>query len=1466
MPTGVTGGWLNNVVTITGTATVTGTYTYLITLTGGCGVITKTGKIYVKPDDMIVLSSAAGTDSQTTCINTAPTNIRYTTTVAIGAAVTGLPPGMSGTWLNNVFTIAGTPTVAGTYSYTVITSGGCVPATITGTINVQPNNTITLSTAAGTDSQTLCINTAITSITYTTTGSIGATYAGLPAGVIGGWSNNVVTISGTPTVAGTYNYTITLTGGCGVVTKTGTIVVKPNDTIVLGSAAGTNAQTVCINTAPTTIMYNTTIATNASVIGLPTGMSGNWSGNVFTISGTPTVAGTYTYTVTTSGGCVPATATGTIVVKPDNTITLISVAGTDSQTFCIYTPLPVNIQYTTTIATSASATGLPTGLTGTWVNNIYTISGTPTVSGTYTYTVTTTGGCAPATATGTIVVNPNNTITLSSVAGTDAQRVCINSNLTTITFATTRATGATITGLPAGVIGGWSNNVYTISGASTVSGLFTYTITLTGGCGIITKTGSILVDAATVAGTISSSSGLICNGSTPPTISLTGNTGSTIVWQIKSSTPSATYTNTNPIRNGTSISDVVNNAAPGSTQVVNYYQALVQNGVCNILTTNSVAVAVDPTSQVGAILPTQSVQEVCIGSPATSIVLPSNVGTIIWQTASSVGGAYSNIPGQTTATLPSANIPTGTANTTYYKAQVTSGVCPSIYSQVASVQVDAATVAGTISSSSGLICNGSTPPTISLTGNTGSTIVWQIKSSTPSATYTNTNPIRNGTSISDVVNNAAPGSTQVVNYYQALVQNGVCNILTTNSVAVAVDPTSQVGAILPTQSVQEVCIGSPATSIVLPSNVGTIIWQTASSVGGAYSNIPGQTTATLPSANIPTGTANTTYYKAQVTSGVCPSIYSQVASVQVDAASVAGTVYYMNGNSPICNQGAKPTISLQNNTGNNIYWQISAPPISTISLGAGTSSLTYNNIGTTGALLNSTIDNTAPILNSSFRYYRAVVANGVCPADISTPIELEVIPTPLIDSIKPNERCGPGTIDLYAHSNLGIVNWFAANAGGNALSTSNNFTTPYLTKNINNYYVSGLFRGCSSLTRTAVLAEVITIPTVPPIPDSTYCGPHVFNICIKATDNGVVNWYTNPTGGNPFSIGDCYTTPVIRSNTTYYVDAAFRGCTTVTRTAVNAIIFEVPVIAAVPNLNLCVGNLMSVTRYASLGKPPYLYTFITDSSQVFGQISGGLLGLNPGASNTSNVNGQNSGTLLGVKSGVTNVIFNIKDKNNCVSLNSNTFSLKTYDPVKPLNFNYQAYYQDDLIIPTKKDSGYILYNWNPGMNLNFTNIPEPIFNGTNTTDYVLVRTDTTSYCTVADNYHIDVTKDFILDVPNAFTPNYDGLNDKLRIIANAGIESIENFAIFNREGIQVFPINSNQGWSSKSIQPNYENHIERVAPNNSYQANSNRGWDTWDGKDAQGKVLETDGYFWKAFIHFKDKSSKLQTGMFLLLK
>ena len=132
--------------------------------------------------------------------------------------------------------------VGSPFTYTIDLTGGCGNISTTGTISVSLENIISLSSAVGSDAQTVCVNTALTNITYVTVLATGATITGLPSGVSGSWAGDVVTISGTPdtTIGSPFTYTVELTGGCGVVSTTGTITVNPDNTIGLSSAALTD--------------------------------------------------------------------------------------------------------------------------------------------------------------------------------------------------------------------------------------------------------------------------------------------------------------------------------------------------------------------------------------------------------------------------------------------------------------------------------------------------------------------------------------------------------------------------------------------------------------------------------------------------------------------------------------------------------------------------------------------------------------------------------------------------------------------------------------------------------------------------------------------------------------------------------------------------------------------------------------------------------------------------------------------------------------------------------------------------------------------------------------------------------------------------------------------------------------------------------------------------------------------------
>ena len=221
--------------------TVVDTLFYYVVVTGTCATDTSNAaEVMVRGNTSITTQPVT---PAAVCINgTAPilsvtatgttlTYLWYSNVANNNTSGTSIPTATNSTYTPPV-------TAAGTLYYYVVVTGACGPVTSNAVaVLVNPNNTVTLTSAPGTINQNTCSGTAITPITYNTTGATGATFASLPAGVSGAWAANVVTISGTPTVSGVFNYIVTLTGGCGAITTGGTLTISTGNIGPL--AAGT---------------------------------------------------------------------------------------------------------------------------------------------------------------------------------------------------------------------------------------------------------------------------------------------------------------------------------------------------------------------------------------------------------------------------------------------------------------------------------------------------------------------------------------------------------------------------------------------------------------------------------------------------------------------------------------------------------------------------------------------------------------------------------------------------------------------------------------------------------------------------------------------------------------------------------------------------------------------------------------------------------------------------------------------------------------------------------------------------------------------------------------------------------------------------------------------------------------------------------------------------------------------------
>lgn len=107
--------------------------------------------------------------------------------------------------------------------------------------------------------------------------------------------------------------------------------------------------------------------------------------------------------------------------------------------------------------------------------------------------------------------------------------------------------------------------------------------------------------------------------------------------------------------------------------------------------------------------------------------------------------------------------------------------------------------------------------------------------------------------------------------------------------------------------------------------------------------------------------------------------------------------------------------------------------------------------------------------------------------------------------------------------------------------------------------------------------------------------------------------------------------------------------------------------------------------------------------------------------------------------------------------------------------------------------GDLIFEWMPGASLSDSTIADPIAMPLQTTVYTFT-TETDQGCKAEDDLTITVTNIFEVILPNAFTPNGDGLNDFIGLRAR-GIEDLEQFAIFNRWGQKVFETNDiNDQW------------------------------------------------------------------------
>jgi hypothetical protein len=495
------------------------------------------------------------------------------------------------------------------------------------------------------------------------------------------------------------------------------IVDKTQPIITLTSAAFTNSQSVDLGVSITNIEYTLIGAPNAVVTGLPVGLLGVLTGGVYTISGFPTITGSYTYTVSTIGSCGTAYLTGIINVTSPLTIGSIPSSSTICSGSSITLVGPAvsggNGSYTYEWYSSSTLGGVYSPASG--INSTLNYVTDNLNTDTY-FQLTVKSGLSTVVSNSVFVgVNVTTpTITLSSSAFTNKQEVCYDSFITDINYTLGgNATDANVTGLPAGFIGTFDvlTGIYRISGSSKVAGAYTYTVTTKGSCGEASATGSINVNpiitfsgSGTPPISICSGSSIIIQGDAPQG----GNGTYTYEWYSKPF--GGVYT---PASGINSTLNYVSDKLYADT----YFQLKVTSGLCSAQSSEHIVII----DQLPIASITSGIGSIC-SSDQYTLPNPAIVqyGTYVWIE----DGTGSILPGTETSLTPTyiSDLNDAGKNVTFFLKVTSNNSCGSM-TDIASfvISVKPLSIATITPQSTTTFCQGGS---VVLNASTGNTYEW----------------------------------------------------------------------------------------------------------------------------------------------------------------------------------------------------------------------------------------------------------------------------------------------------------------------------------------------------------------------------------------------------------------------------------------------------------------------------------------------------------------------------------------------------------------------------------------------------------------------------------------------------------------------------------------------------------------------------------------------------------------------
>ncbi len=453
---------------IVGAPTLPGVYTFTVQVDDG------EGRLATQAQQITVLGGLSftpatvpnGVLSSPYSVTFVPVNASGSVTWSIVAG--SLPAGLTLNPTSGV--LSGTPNATGPFSFTVqAVDAALVPVTQNYTMQVA--NFLTINPATVPNGTVGASYSQVLTASGGSGGSSwGITAGALPGGLTLGPSNGI--LSGTPTTAGTFNFTVTATDSF---SQTGSRAY----TVTIASVLSITPASLPNGTVSTAYNQQLTATGGTGAIGwavtagaLPGGLTlGPTSG---AITGTPSAAGSFNFTVTATDS-LNQTGSRVYSMTVLNTLSITPASLPNGTISTAYNQQLTATGGTGAIGWAVTAGALPGGLTLGPTSGA--ITGTPTAAGTFNFTVTATDSL---TQTGSRVYSMT-VLSVLSITPASLPNGAVSTAYSQQLTATgaTGAIGWTVTSgaLPGGLT--LSPTTGAITGTPTAAGAFSFTVTAT---------------------------------------------------------------------------------------------------------------------------------------------------------------------------------------------------------------------------------------------------------------------------------------------------------------------------------------------------------------------------------------------------------------------------------------------------------------------------------------------------------------------------------------------------------------------------------------------------------------------------------------------------------------------------------------------------------------------------------------------------------------------------------------------------------------------------------------------------------------------------------------------------------------------------------------------------------------------------------------------------------------------------